>query len=677
MPALPLTVRLALGSAALSHSVFFLLLFGWGTRAAFGAAAALALLVVLRGPRPSAAREPAGRVTVAVFALYGSLYFIHALAPEIQPDGYTYHLALPREYVRLARFPDRIGFYEMLPQGIEMLFTAGCAFAGQAAAKLIHFGFLLATVPLIVALGAQLKLDRAGALLAALLYFAAPVTGVAGTSAYNDAALVFFALASLHLLLADRPLLLGVTAGFCYAIKPTGIVLVAAALVCLAARRRWKGAAVAAFGAAIMIAPWMARNFVLTGNPVAPLYNRAFPNPHFPPDVEESLAQFLRGYGDVPAASVPLELTVRGAALQGLAGPAFLAAPLALLALRRREGRIVLLAAAVAATPWIFNLGARFLMPTLALVAIALAIALPRRALLALAALHAVTSLPWAMDFYAAPGAWRLRDLPWRAALRIEPERDYLRRSLDEYPIAELLAGKLPPGEPFLDLVAAPGAYFDAVGVTPWQSARGARAAEALEFAAFPERRTFDTMEARWPALEVQALRLRLLSDARAWSIQEIDLGMAPNLRWELEASANRWEIARVFDRNPLSRWSAREPARGGMFVEIDFGRAQRLAGARWISLRDERGAVEVQGRGADGNWRALDRSPAATRRAPLNLRRRATGLVRREGFRYVLARPGGEGFGRVAADLMVRSGDWGVALLGEAAGAQLWKIRD
>jgi hypothetical protein len=671
LPALPLTVRFALASALLSHSVFLILLFGWGSRATF-AAAAIACLAPA-AIRTGAAREPPPRA--ALLALpYALLYLIHTLAPEIQPDGYTYHLALPREYVRLGGFPDRIGFYEMLPQGVEMLFTAGYAFAGQVAAKLIHFAFLLATVPLIAALGARLGLGATSAYLAALLYFVTPVVGISGTSAYNDAALVFFALASLYLLVDDRPFLLGLAAGFCYAIKPTGVVIAGAAVACFLARRRWRCAVLAALGAALTIAPWMTRNLALTGNPVAPLYNRVFPNPHFPPDVEESLARFLRDFGDLAASEVPLELAVRGAKLQGLIGPAFLVAPLALLALRRREGRIVLAAAMVTSVPWLFNLGARFLMPALALWCLALAIALPPRALAALVAVHAILSLPWAMDLYASPSAWRLHAPPWRAALRLEPERDYLRRELHEYPIAELIA-QLPPGEPFLDLVAAPGAYFDAVGVAPWQSARGARAAEALELAAFPENRTFDALEARWPAAELAALRLRLAADARAWSIQEIEPDAAPNLRWSLEASANRWEVARALDRNPLSRWSSRGAARRGAFVEIDFGRAERLAGVRWISLRDERGAVQVEGRSVDGVWRTLDRSPAAARMAPRNFRRRAIALVRREGFRYILARPGDEGFGRVAGDLMIRPGDWGVASLGEAAGARLWRI--
>src|SRR5207302_7535668 len=93
-----------------------------------------------------------------ILTVYGVLYLIHALAPEIQPDAITYHLGLVAEYGRLGRFPDRVGFFEMLPQGTEMLFLFAFVIGKHSAAKLVHFGFLLATVPLFIELGRKLRL---------------------------------------------------------------------------------------------------------------------------------------------------------------------------------------------------------------------------------------------------------------------------------------------------------------------------------------------------------------------------------------------------------------------------------------------------------------------------------------------------------------------------------------
>ena len=64
---------------------------------------------------------------------------MNALAPEIQPDGFTYHLGLASEFVRLGGFPARMRFYDALPLGMEMLFTVAFSFGRHAAAKLVEW----------------------------------------------------------------------------------------------------------------------------------------------------------------------------------------------------------------------------------------------------------------------------------------------------------------------------------------------------------------------------------------------------------------------------------------------------------------------------------------------------------------------------------------------------------
>src|SRR5262249_20179686 len=224
---------IALGAGAVIESliVFGLLAAGIAYPLAFIALGVIGLLPLawLR-PRPLIPM-PRGLILI-VFVACGLLYFVHALAPEIQPDGAGYHLGLVAEYARLGQFPDRVGFFEMLPQGMEMLFLFAFLIGKHSAAKLVHFGFLLATVPLMLDLGRRAGIPDRLSAAAAALYFCAPVVGIAGTSAYNDAALVFFTLATLLTLLLwkkggeDRYLLTaGLLAGFCYAIKMNGILV--------------------------------------------------------------------------------------------------------------------------------------------------------------------------------------------------------------------------------------------------------------------------------------------------------------------------------------------------------------------------------------------------------------------------------------------------------------------
>ncbi|HLY17179.1 MAG TPA: glycosyltransferase family 39 protein, partial [Bryobacteraceae bacterium] len=251
----PRSIALAVGAAAESTIVFLLLLSRGGTRLSFLVLGALCLLVYwwLRPGPPRLAdpvKAPADRVSVylaaAVIALYGVLYVINAMAPELEPDAIAYHLGLTSEYVRLHRFPHRVGFFEILPQGFDMLFVPAFAFGRHSAARLVHCAFLLATVPLIRRIARRLNLPDTVALAATVLYFCAPMTGIAGTSAYTDAAAVFFVLATFYLLLVWRDtrdarylLPAGITAGFCYAIKfPGALVVVLAAVFVLLSHGR-------------------------------------------------------------------------------------------------------------------------------------------------------------------------------------------------------------------------------------------------------------------------------------------------------------------------------------------------------------------------------------------------------------------------------------------------------
>ena len=61
-----------------------------------------------------------------------------------------------------------------------------------------------------------------------------------------------------------------------------------------------------------MIAPWMIRNTVMTGNPLAPLFNHIFRNPYFHVWTEQHLGESLRSYGGVTWWNLPVELAVFG-----------------------------------------------------------------------------------------------------------------------------------------------------------------------------------------------------------------------------------------------------------------------------------------------------------------------------------------------------------------------------
>lgn len=683
------TLALASGAPLLSLLLFALLAAG---RAAPGAVLGLcglaaALLLV---KRPAFVRPPRPHWSALAFIPFLALYLVNALAPEIQPDAVTYHLGLVAEWVRRGAFAARIGFYDLLPLGAETLFFPAVLAGGFSSAKLVHLALLGATVPLLVRIGARLGLERGAALAAAGLYFLAPVAGVAGTAAYNDAALVFFSLAVFALLLEDHAapddelmLHAGLAAGFCYAIKMTGIVAAAGLLAWLLWRRRWRAAALASSAALVSVAPWMLRNLALTANPLAPLGNRLFPNDAFHAFNEEFLARYLSDYGGLSWAAIPRALGLDGAALQGLIGPVVLLLPLALLALRKPAGRAVLGASFVLLLPWMRNIGARFFLPAFALLAVALCLVLGRRLAPLLLCLHAALSWPAVLNLYSSPNAWRLHGLPWQAALRLVPEEKYLEQHLAEYRFTRLVARHLRDGEPLLDLHALPFAYLNTVPTGPLSSTRFDNIVQALDLAYGPAPERLYPVECRFPLQFARAVRWRLEEPYPGpWSITEVAVrrrgaALPVSRNWLLSAWPEAGDAWLAIDQNRATRWSTWEDARPGMYWQLTFDRPTPIDAATALLPNFPRASLAgVYVQGLDRQWRKV--SGTAEIGVPWRVfyKRAAMRFVRQQGFRWIAVHVGGEGHGLTGESLASLKEAWGLDLVARDGHLALFRLR-
>ncbi|HTM48965.1 MAG TPA: hypothetical protein VL285_09805 [Bryobacteraceae bacterium] len=679
----PDVLALATGAVIESLVIFCLLAAGIATPMMFvllGGAGLLPLLWL----RPRVSAPMPGGPVLLVFGVYGVFYLVHALAPEIQPDAASYHLGLVSEYARTGGFPDRVGFFEMLPQGMEMLFLFAFTIGKHSGAKLVHFGFLLATVPLMLELGRRVKLRDSLTAAAAALYFCAPVVGVSGTSGYNDAALVFFTLAALLALIDRCAAAAGLLAGFCYAIKMNGLLVPALAALYLVSTRRWRTLITVSAAAAAVIAPWMIRNTLAAGNPIAPLGNALFPTQYFHLTMEQSLANDWRHYEGVDARSIPWELAA-GSKLQGSFGAVFLLLPLGLLALRERVGRWSWLAAGLLAIPWLSNQGARFLMPSLPFLSLTLATGLERLARPALwgcVALHAALCLPPAASRYESADAWRLRGFPWQAALRLESEHDYLSREVWEYQLTDLLREKTRPGEATFALLGIPNAYIDRPIVDWWQSALADRVMDTLKLASFYANTPFYDLRAEWPAAMFKGFRFRLTTaHPGEWDLNEIHLYSGPDRiysspQWQLGGWPNPWEAPMTFDDNLASRWRTWTPMRPGMFVEVLLDRPQRVSCVTLSSHSPVYGTpVEVYGLGLDGAWKLLSADPPKTLRPREDLRRAAIRYLKRNGIRHILAPASTSGVWQLGKVLVEEHREWGLEDSGERGPVHLLSV--
>jgi len=442
--------------------------------------------------------------------------------------------------------------------------------------------------------------------------------------------------------------------------------------------------AIVAGCAALMIAPWMVKNAVWLHNPVSPFFNRVFPNPYVHISLETDWSRDMRHYGGLKNYSgIPLEVTVRGGMLGGVAGPAFLVAPVALLALRSLAGRELLFAALIFGIPYAANVGTRFLIPALPFVALSMGLAVagwsPAGFTLSLA--HAILSWPLVVGAYCTPNAWRLPgQIPVRGALRIESEDFYLSSRMPSYGVARMIESLTPEGARVVTTFAgAPDAYTSREILVTYESAFGELIRDILWTPLIISQEPRRQLRFRYPAQMLRQIRVvQTASDvSHQWSVSEFrifhgkaELPRAPD--WKLRAKPNPWDAQLAFDNSPATRWRSWQSLYSGMYVTVEFGQPETSDSVLLESAYEWEVQLKLEGMGPAGNWRTLAGAfEASEGLLPPRLRRKAVQELKARGVEYFLAYD----FDWYAEDYKTKSKLWGMTLLGEASGARLYRL--
>lgn len=627
-----------------------------------------------------------------VFAAYTAIYFVNAWAPEASPDGSSYHLELVGRYVRAHGF-ERIttNMYAGLSAGVEMLFVPAFALGRNSAAALVHFAFTVSLALAMFAYGRRIGKPRVGAA-GALLVYLSPVVGKDGSSAYIDVAVAAIAFSVFYWLeiwdeWRDGRLLIpiGLLAGYAYAAKYTAFVMLVYALVFVAWRaRKLRPAMAVAAWAALMMAPWMIKNWVYLQNPVAPFFNQIFRNPNVHALAETQYASWLRRYDVENKWTLPVEVTVRGGKTQGLIGAVFLIAPVALFAARYRAGRRLLTPAMVLLATYFTNVGTRFLIPCLPFFSLAIALALGNaRAVLAFAVLfHAVMSWPPGPPPGADPNTWRITSFPWEAALRRIPEDKYLRLKLPGYPISRMLEETVPPGERVFAFNAPPQAYTSREILVGFQSAFDGLLADALSIGWMEINQPTRALDFRFPERASQRMRLLLTAQAHGfeqWNVHELrffdrnsEIPRRPE--WRLRAWPNPWDVQLAFDNSGATRWRSWETAAPGMYLDASFGRIQLVDEVRMETSQDYQWPIRLrlESMDAPGRWTPVtDRFEELRMQVPGWIRRAATFELRARGVNYVLVQDSDYGSEDFRSDPLA----WNLTVAARESGATLYRV--
>jgi hypothetical protein len=690
------------GAALLSAIVFVLCAANLAWKALF---LVLGLAIILYALH-SGAHRPRGEsfpplprlwryVFLVVFGAFTFLYFFNALAPESSPDGMSYHLGVVAKYQRTHGFP-RIttDIYASLSEGIELLFLWAFEYGRHSAAALVHFAFFLALTFLILSYARRIGRPAVG-VAAAIFFYASPVVGLDGSVAYIDVGITAVLFGLFYLLQIwdhDRNakflIPIGILAGFSYAVKYTAFVAVPYTLGFIA-WKLWRTrkpllrpVLVVSLLALAFMLPWMAKSWIEVANPFSPFANRVFANPYVHISFEETYRKYMQVYALTSYWQIPWQVTVRGDLTTGLIGPLFLLSPLALLALRFREGRQLLLAGLIFGLPYLTNVGTRFLIPAIPFIALSLALALSglEWLLLVLVAAHAISCWPNIVQRYCSPAAWRLVKVSPKAALRIQPQDAYLKGNLG-YDLAQMMESFVPMDAKVFAFTQPGTAYTSRQVLVGYEGAFNELLQDILWTPMFRDFQPTRILTFRFAPRELRKIRVVQTASVPAeaqWSVSELrvfdngrDLPRDPE--WRLTGHPNPWDIQLAFDNSAVTRWRSWQPPEPGMYLEIDFPRNQKLDSVVVESSGDSSAAkIKLDGLAGDGKWTALAANPTESLRANrMSLRQAATAELKARGVRYLLITDDNVG----ANDFRSYSKLWGLKTVAEQGTARLYYI--
>jgi hypothetical protein len=465
------------------------------------------------------------------------------------------------------------------------------------------------------------------------------------------------------------------------AIKLTGFVapLYAAAVILIS--KRPKALISVSAAAAIVALPWLIKDWLWLGNPVSPFLNRVFPNPYIHVQSEDSLREYFRHYELASFRPWFRTVTTTGE-LGGQIGPVFLLAPIALLALRWRAGRHCLLAAVFFLIPYPQNIGARFLIPALPMVAFCMASALEFSAAIPALLIGAAAVLGWpgVIDKYQAPGSWSINQMPWKAALRIVPQDAFLREKSVAWISAQTLDYFVPRGRRVWSSTPVGEAYCNTEVMVGYQSAEGELIGDILATANHDAFMPTWNLRFAFPKRRLQHLRVAQVaaSPSDIWSIGEVLIfngsdRLLQTPSWHLDAKPFPWDIALAFDGNPVTRWKSWESIHPGMHVDVDFGAPVEIDRVELHSSHDQ-GKIEVHPERCEGGaciaiparLDELEDPPAG------DLRRLATQTVKARGIDYLFL----DDANWTAADMSKDPARWGMEFIADRAGNRLYRIQ-
>src|SRR5579871_415499 len=413
-------------------------------------------LATLRALSPLALSAPFLVMTLAAAAV-----------PETAYDALGWHLPAARSFLQHGTFSlldlyrTNVPHYGTVFYALGLALHPGSDFRGESAARMLTFLLLPGIGLAAAAITRRLSATHWFALsLAALWIVSCPdVMAQAVTCCPDLGSALWVTLAVLAALGADSlatGALAGIFAGMAAGTKFAGLYAIpAAGAALIVARQSRRTLALFVCCAAVIAAPWYARNYVFTGDPVPPVFQKYLAHPAIDLNDAAAIRSDLVNPDRVPVTltnflAIPWRLTMEGDRFTGAIGLPFLfALPFAFCGARREAPWLALAAALpVFASLWLIGpQWTRYFIPALAMGA-AIGVAgifhprVPsgvRAVACAVGVLITIANAPGMNRLWSGGGNDVLLEIPWRAAFGNESEALYRHTHIPSYDAAQFL----------------------------------------------------------------------------------------------------------------------------------------------------------------------------------------------------------------------------------------------
>lgn len=226
---------------------------------------------------------------IIILSIMGLFNLLGALAPTTDTDGLAYHLAVPKYYLVHGGFTYNPIMVFNWPLTVEMLYTIAIALSSDSLAKLIHLMFGIMSA-LAVYLFTKEWFGKQAGIMATILFYAMPLVGLESGIAYVDLGTTFYTILGMLFFMrwyfsdANTLLLSSIFIGIASSTKWNGpITIIILLIFCIHKLFFQKIGSPSCHTILLFLIIassfsllWYAKNYSLTGNPVAPFLGETF-----------------------------------------------------------------------------------------------------------------------------------------------------------------------------------------------------------------------------------------------------------------------------------------------------------------------------------------------------------------------------------------------------------------